>query len=586
MVVSNNLWPDRSRGARPGTVEDMDVREEVRVLRAEVPLGAYPERVTDDLVRWAHERPGATFLAERDGDGWRTIAFDAMLQRVRTVAAALLARGGSPDAPLAVIAPNGIDHAVVVLAAMYAGVPVSPISTGYAQPGSDPARLRALLDVLTPFAMFVPDPSHAAVVAEADPALPLLRDVDALHGDPLDADRAQTAVGADSIAKILFTSGSTGTPKGVITTHRMLSANQTMLAQIWPAAVADPVLVDWAPWSHTAAGNKIFGIALRHGGTFYVDEGKPAPGAFAATLRNLREIAPTFYFNVPRGWALLADEFERDPALAATFFSRVRVLLNAGASIPEALRRRLAEFATRYAGRTVPVVSAWGATETAPMATAVWGEYPAEPETVGTPVPGVEIKLAPVDDLHELRVRAVTVTPGYWRDPAATAAAFDDEGYYKTGDAAELLDAADPSRGILFGGRIGENFKLASGTWVNVGALRLALLEAANELVDDVLLVGADRDELGVLVFARAAASGDPAFRERLRDALTEHNRRNARNSTRIARALILSAPPDAAAGEITDKGSVNQRRALANRPLEVARLLADPLDPQVLAID
>jgi acyl-CoA synthetase (AMP-forming)/AMP-acid ligase II len=269
------------------------------------------------------------------------------------------------------VAPNGIEHAVVVLAAMYAGIPVSPISTGYAQPTSDPARLRALLDVLRPFA--------------------------------------------------------------------------------------------WAPWSHTAAGNKIFGIALRHGGTFYVDEGKPAPGAFAATLRNLREIAPTFYFNVPRGWALLADELERDPALATTFFSRVRVLLNAGASIPEALRRRLAELASRYAGRPVPVVSARGATETAPMATAVWGERPAEPETVGTPVPGVEIKLAPVDDLHELRVRAVTVTPGYWRDPVAAAAAFDEDGYYKTGDAAELLDPADPSRGIVFGGRIGENFKLASG---------------------------------------------------------------------------------------------------------------------------
>ena len=564
----------------------MDVREQARVLRAEVPLGPYPDRVTDDLERWARERPGATFLAERDGDGWRTIAFGATLERARTVAAALLAHGGSEGAPLAVIAPNGIEHAVVVLAAMYAGVPVSPISTGYAQPDSDPARLRALLDVLRPFAAFVPDPAHAAVVAKADPALPLLRDAAVLEANPLHADRAHVAVGADSIAKILFTSGSTGTPKGVITTHRMLCANQTMLAQIWPAAVADPVLVDWAPWSHTAAGNKIFGIALRHGGTFYVDEGKPVLGAFAATLRNLREIAPTFYFNVPRGWALLADELERDPALAATFFSRVRVLLNAGASIPEALRRRLADLAARYAGRPVPVVSAWGATETAPMATAVWGEHPAEPETVGTPVPGVEIKLAPVDDLHELRVRAVTVTPGYWRDAAATAATFDDEGYYKTGDAAELLDAADPSRGILFGGRIGENFKLASGTWVNVGALRLALLEAANELIDDVLLVGADRDELSVLVFARAAASGDPGFRERLRTALTEHNRGSARTSTRIARALILDAPPDASAGEITDKGSVNQRRALANRPLDVERLLAEPPDSEILLLD
>lgn len=564
----------------------MDVREAARVLRSDVPLQPYPARVTDDLVRWARERPDATFLAERYADRWRRIAFGATLRRVRAVAAGLIAAGGSRDAPLALIAPNGIEHAVVVLAAMYAGVPVAPLSTGYAQAGADPTRLRALLDVLGPFAAFVPDAAHALAVARTAPELSVLHDAGALEADPAAADAAHATVGPDHVAKVLFTSGSTGTPKGVITTHRMLSANQTMLAQIWPEAVAEPVLVDWAPWSHTAAGNKIFGIALRHGGTFYVDDGKPAPGAFEATLRNLREVAPTFYFNVPRGWALLADELERDPALAATFFSRVRVLLNAGASIPEPLRLRLAALAARYAGRDVPVVSAWGATETAPMATAVWGERPASPETIGTPVPGVEIKLSPVDGLHELRVRAVTVTPGYWRDPAATAVAFDDESFYKTGDAGELLDPDDPSRGIVFGGRIGENFKLASGTWVNVGALRLALLETANGLIDDLLLIGADRDELGALVFANPGAARDASYRERLRAAIAEHNRNRPRTSTRIARALALGAPPNAAAGEITDKGSVNQRRALANRAADVMRLLAEPADPDVLRFD
>ena len=424
-----------------------DVMESGRVLRAGLPLAAYPDLVTDDLARWAQSTPHAIYLAERDGAAWRTITFAAMFERVRRTAAGLLAAGGTSAAPVAIVAGNGIEHAVVSLAAMYAGIPVSPFSTNYARPDADPARLRALLGVLRPCAAFVPDAAAAECVAFADPSLPILRDARALESDPAAADRAQSAVGPDSIAKILFTSGSTGTPKGVITTHRMLCANQTMVAQVWPAAVEAPVLVDWAPWSHTAAGNKIFGIALRHGGTFYVDGGKPLPGAIETTLRNLREIAPTFYFNVPRGWALLADAFESDETLARTFFSRVRVLLNAGASLPDGLRRRIASLARTHGGRDIPVVSSWGATETAPMATAIWGAHPAEPATIGTPVPGVEIKLAPVEDRFEMRVRGVTVTPGYWRDPQATAAAFDEDGFYRSGDAAHLYDDDDRRAG-------------------------------------------------------------------------------------------------------------------------------------------
>jgi feruloyl-CoA synthase len=570
-----------------------DVMEPGHVLRAGLPLAAYPDRVTDDLAWWARETPHAVYLAERDGDGWRTITFAAMLERVRRTAAGLLAAGGASGAPVAIVAANGIEHAVVSLAGMYAGIPISPLSTNYARAGADPARLRALLDVLRPCAAFVPDAAAAERVALADPALPVLADAAALERDPAAADRAYAAVGPDTIAKILFTSGSTGTPKGVITTNRMLCANQTMVAQVWPAAVESPVLVDWAPWSHTAAGNKIFGIALRHGGTFYVDGGKPLPGAIGETLRNLREIAPTFYFNVPRGWALLADAFESDAALARTFFSRARVLLNAGASLPQALRRRIASLAREYGGRDIPVVSSWGATETAPMATAVWGARPAEPETIGTPVPGVEIKLAPVEDRFEMRVRGVTVTPGYWRDPLATAAAFDEDGFYRSGDAAHLLDADDPSRGIVFDGRLSENFKLSSGTWVNVGAVRLALLEAGTPLIEDAVLAGLDRDELGALVFvapdARASggaepqpsANGDTAAR--VRAAIARHNAQHTTASTRIARALVLSGAPDAARGEITDKGSVNQGRVLANRAADVARLFADPPAPDVL---
>ncbi|MDB5070281.1 MAG: feruloyl-CoA synthase [Candidatus Eremiobacteraeota bacterium] len=560
-----------------------DVMESVRILRAGLPLAAYPDRVTDDLARWAQSTPHAIYLAERDGAAWRTISFAAMHERVRRTAAGLLAAGGTSTAPIAIVADNGIEHAVVSLAAMYAGIPVSPLSTNYARQDADPARLRALLDVLRPCAAFVPDAASAERVTVADPALAILQDAHALESDPAAADSANAAIGPDTIAKILFTSGSTGTPKGVITTHRMLCANQTMVAQVWPAAVESPVLVDWAPWSHTAAGNKIFGIALRHGGSFYVDGGKPLPGAIDTTLRNLREIAPTFYFNVPRGWALLADAFESDETLARTFFSRVRVLLNAGASLPDALRRRIASLARTYGGRDIPVVSSWGATETAPMATASWSAHPAEPETIGTPVPGVEIKLAPVEDRFELRVRGVTVTPGYWRNAMATAAAFDEDGFYRSGDAARLFDDADPSRGIVFDGRLSENFKLSSGTWVNVGAVRLALLEAGAPLIEDVVLAGLDRDDLGALVFVAPRARAGGTVTQQLRRIIERYNQHHSTTSMRIARALVMPDAPNAAAGEITDKGSVNQRRVLANRAADVARLFAEPLDPDVL---
>ncbi len=557
-----------------------------RVLRSDVALGEYPDRVTADLIRWARRTPDAIFLAERDGGGWRTISYVAMLDRVRRIGAALLDAGGSQERPLAIVAENGIDHAAVALGAMYAGVPASPISTGYLRPDADPSRVRAVIDVLQPFAAYVPDIAGAGRFAEACSDVPLMLDADALDANPAPADRAHAELGPDSIAKILFTSGSTGTPKGVITTHRMLSANQTMVQQIWPQVTEGLVMVDWAPWSHTAAGNKTFGMILRNGGTMYVDAGKPLPGLFEETLRNLREIAPTYYFNVPRGYALLLAEFERDDALAAKFFSRVRLLLNAGAAIPESTRVRLAELARRYAGdRTIPVVSAWGLTETAPMATGVWGDRAASHETIGTPVPGVEIKLAPFEDRFELRVRGPNVTPGYWRDPDATAAAFDEEGFFKTGDAGSLLDPEDPSRGIVFGGRISENFKLSSGTWVNAGLLRLDVIEAGEGAIEDVVFAGADRDDVTAIVFLARGLSSDARAAAVVRDALARHNARNATSSTRIARALIAAEPPNGALGEITDKGSVNQRRVLQNRADDVARLYAEPPTAGVLSL-
>ena len=575
------------------------VRESI-VLRSDVPLGAYPERVGDDLVRWAARAPERVFLAERRESGWRSLTYAQALAHARRAGAGLLARGGAGGAPLAILAENGLDHAIAALAALYAGVPFSSISTGYGRADADPARLRAILDTLEPRAIFVPDAAAAARIAATCPHLERIADHTELDGDEATADAAFARIGGDTVAKIVFTSGSTGAPKGVITTHRMLCANQAMLELAWGEYIADPVMVDWMPWSHVASGNKIFGMILHHGGTMYVDEGRPLGDQFAATLRNLREIAPTVYVTVPRGHALLAEVLRGDTALAATFFSRLRLLFNAGASLAPSVRLALSRLAREHGGRDVPILSPYGATETAPMATAVWGTHPPDAVTIGTPVPGVEAKLAPLGDRFEIRLRGPNVTPGYWRNAAATAAAFDEEGYYRTGDAGELADPADPARGIVFRGRLAENFKLSTSTWVNVGALRIALLEAAGGLFEDVVLAGEDRDDVRALVFVEPRAAGalagrgggdraelarSAAVREAATFALRAHNAANPGSSTRIGRLLLLPDGPRLGDGELTDKGTVNQRRALAVRAADVERLYADSADADVLVL-
>jgi feruloyl-CoA synthase len=564
------------------------------VLTSDASLAFVPERVLDDLVRWAAERPHATFVAERDGAGWRTLTYGDALLRVRATAAGILALGATAERPVAVLADNGIDHAIVAHAAMYCGVPVSPLSTGYARGDADPQRLRALLDVLDPALIYAGDDGIAARVRASGSTLPVFTSIVELHGaDVARADAAFASVNAGTVAKVLFTSGSTGTPKGVLTTNLMLSSNQSMIAQAWPQTTIDPVLVDWLPWSHCFGGSHNFGIALRNGGAYYVDAGKPVPGLFATTLANLREIAPTSYYNVPRGFALLLDALERDAALATTFFSRVRLLCNAGAALPDATRARLEALTATYAAdRNVAIISSWGTTETAPLATGCWGSPLPAHDSIGVPMPGVAIKLAPDGGRYEICVQGPNVTPGYWRNAAATAAAFDEEGFYRTGDAVALRDPADPARGIDFRGRIAENFKLSSGTWVNVGSLRLALSDAAAPLIEDVIVAGHDTDAIGVLVFFaldharnaaglpeadRAALARHPAVRECIRSAFAAHNANAAGGSTRVTRALLLDDAPNRGEGEITDKGSINQQRALALRAAAVALLLGPP---------
>jgi feruloyl-CoA synthase len=560
----------------------MSVTDDALILRARVPLGAVPARVGDDLIAHAHATPDAILLAERSGDAWQRVSYAQMLARARRAAAGILARGGTAERPVLVCADNGIAHATVAFGAMHAGVPYAPVSFTLARADRSGARLRGLIDILTPAFAFASEPDVVANLRAAAPDLPIVTHVDALDGDVARADVAFAATTPDTIAKILFTSGSTGTPKGVITTQRMLTANTSMFAAAWPFVMDRPVILDWLPWSHCFGGNHNVGMVLRGGGTLYIDDGRPIPGAFEATVRNLRDIAPTLAFNVPVGWALVCDALERDDALATTFFSRLRQIANAGASLPDSTRARLGALMQRYAAAPVPIVSSWGATETAPLATGSWGDPMPDHDTIGVAAPGVEIKLAPIDDRYEIRVRGANVTPGYWRNPQATANAFDADGFYKSGDAVALRDPERPERGIEFRGRIAENFKLSSGTWVNVGALRLQLLDALAPYALDVAIAGADRDAIGILIYPSAHVAPPGAIVA----ALAAHNAAAPGSSTRVVRARMLRDAPDRAAGEITDKGSLNQRRALDHRAADVARLFADPTDPATIVLE
>jgi feruloyl-CoA synthase len=409
-------------------------------------------------------------------------------------------------------------------------------------------------------------------------------------------------VGPDTVAKILFTSGSTGQPKGVINTQRMMCANQESAAAAWTFLTDHPpVIVDWLPWNHTFGGNHNLNMMLRNGGTLYIDDGKPVPALIGRTVANLREVSPTVYFNVPRGYAALVDYLEKDEALRQKFFARLDLLFYAAAALPQSLWDRLEKLGLEVRGRKVPFISSWGLTETAPAVTMV--HYAIDrPGNIGVPGPGMEVKLAPVGDKLEIRVKGPNVTPGYFKAPDLTEKAFDEEGWLRTGDAVRLADPANPAAGLLFDGRTAENFKLSSGTWVNVGTLRTIAIAAGAPVIEDAVITGHDRDEIGLLIFpslaglrglcpeAGAEAGLDeliarPAVRQALTDGLSRHNAMAQGSSLRIARCMILTEPPSIDANEITDKGYLNQRAVLAKRAELVERLHAEPAPPDVIEI-
>ena len=557
------------------------------LLRSPQALAPGATVVSDWLKHWARHRPGQLFLAERDVAGWRELTYAQALNQVRQVAQGLLSRGLNASRPVVILSDNGVDHALLALAAMHVGVPVVPVSPAYSLMSADHAKLRYIVELIQPGLVFASDPGRfagalTAVGMQATPLTDLMADE---AGTAVDV--AHAATGPDSVAKILFTSGSTGMPKGVLNTQRMITTNQQQAVQLWPfMADTPPVVVDWLPWNHTFGGNYTFNLVLANGGTMYIDGGKPAPGLIETSVRNLRQIAPTMYFNVPRGFDLLMPYLESDEALRRNLFSRCRFVFYAGAALPHNLYARFVKMARASTPEPVHVVSAWGSTDTAPLATAV--HFPVDKAgVIGLPVPGCELKLVPSAGKLEVRLRGPNVTPGYFGRPDLSAQAFDEEGYYRIGDALKFVDPAHPELGLAFDGRVAEDFKLVTGTWVHVGALRVKLIAACDPVVQDAVITGHDRDEIGALLFlnpAVAAGISPQQLRERLRAALASlASDAGGASSLRIGRVLALGSPPQLDAGEITDKGYLNQRAVLQARAGEVERLYASAPDDAVI---
>ena len=563
------------------------------VLRSRHTLTEWEPSITAVLRRRAGEHPDRPLAAQRDAeDRWVTLTYGDAARKADTLAAAFLDLGLGRDKPVMILSGNSLEHLLVSLGAYAAGVPVMPISVAYSLMSADHARIKAIAELTEPGLIFTEDagrfgaaldavsaPSVLIARGERDDALrldDLLTGHSSLDGDP--------GPGADTVAKVLFTSGSTGTPKGVINTHRMLCSNQAMLQAIWPFLGEEPpVLVDWLPWSHTFGANHNLNLALFNGGAIYIDDGRPAPPLFPRTVAALKDVPPTLYFNVPAGYALLAPALENDAELAERFFSRLRFMFYAAAALPDALAERMRALAGEHADHEVPLTSSWGTTETAPCATSM--HYLGAPTgCIGVPIPGCTIKLAPVLDRLEIRVSGPNVTPGYSRAPELAPAAFDEEGFYRSGDAGRMLDPEDPNRGVAFDGRIAENFKLMTGTFVAAGSLRTRLLSVAGVL-SDAVICGQDAEYAAALAWVNPAEARDRSgaeLREHLARALARLNS-EAGSASRIERLLLLEAPPSLDAGEITDKGYLNQRRCLECRAGDVARLYAEPPGPEVI---
>jgi feruloyl-CoA synthase len=586
------------------------------LLRSPVSLPEYSRCVGDDLEHWGRAAPERVFLAQRNGgDAWQTLSYGQALQQVRSIAAGLLAMRLPQGQPVAVLSDNSIKHALLMLACMHVGIPYAAISPAYSLMSQDHGKLKSLIKRLEPGLIYAGAPErfasalaaiaglHHAPVVVGDhcraPAGGMNFSDLAQGGDEAAVDASFTAIGPDTVAKILFTSGSIAEPKGVINTQRMLCASQQAKLSVWPfLAATPPVIVDWLPWNHTFGANHNFNLVLKNGGTLYIDSGRPMPGLFDASVRNLKEIAPTLYFNVPRGFDMLVTALRADADLRRNFFSRLQLMFYAGSALPQNLWQALIELSQAEAGHSIAMVTAWGSTETSPLATDC--HFQADRSgVIGLPVPGTELKLVPNAGKLEIRVRGPNVMPGYLKQPEITAQAFDEEGFYKIGDAVKFADPDRPEAGLVFDGRVAEDFKLTSGTWVNVGAVRIKGLEMLAPVAQDIVVTGHDGDSIGFLVFPNVAACRQLAdlpadapvaevlahakVRERVMHGLQAMRQAASGSSTHATRALLMNEPPSVDAGEITDKGYINQQTVLSRRRELVAQL--DARDEQVLSI-
>ncbi|SCK30115.1 feruloyl-CoA synthase [Vogesella sp. LIG4] len=614
-MAANTTARYRAVSVGSAPVEFDQDSEGVWHLRSKEALAPYPERLGDCLRRGAEQYPQRTLAAQRGADGaWVHLSYAQLLQQARAIGQALRERGLGAERPLMILSGNDLAHLQLALGALYAGIPYCPVSPAYSLVAQDFDKLAGLVRHMTPGLVFASDgaafgPALAAVVPdEVEIALghgnlagrahtPLS---ELLATPPGDIDRVNAAVGPDSIAKFLFTSGSTREPKAVITTHRMLCSNQQMLLQSFPCFGEEPpVLVDWLPWNHTFGGSHNFGIALYNGGSYYIDGGKPTTQGFGETLRNLKEIAPTVFFNVPKGWEMLAEALEQDDALADMFYSRVRLFFFAGAGLSQAAWDKLERVTEARCGERIRIMAGLGMTECSPSCTFTTGPV-MQAGYVGLPAPGCEARLVPVDGKLEARFKGPHVMPGYWRAAEHSAAAFDEAGYYRSGDAVRFYDAAQPQIGLMFDGRIAEDFKLSSGTFVSVGPLRARVISEGAPYVLDAVVTGLDRDEIGLLLFPRLehcaslAGLAEPAGAEAILShaavracfaaLLRSLNRQATGSASRISRLCLMTEAPSIDHGEITDKGSINQRAVLNRRSALVTAMYAGNSPHLILA--
>lgn len=585
----------------------------LKVIQKESDSYLYPKealaelqpRLLDSLVHWAEHRPNQTFVAMRHkGGDWQRITYAEMLNQVRCLATGLRQLDLGITKPLAILSGNDLYHLTLAYAAMYAGIPYCPISPAYSLLATDYEKLSAILEQLTPGALFVADaePFAAAISAVAKQGTPLISVAGGVAGFPAVAfsdllldqpdettDAEFRATGPDTLIKILYTSGSTSHPKGVMTTNRMLCANQQMLLQTFPCfSDQPPVLVDWLPWNHVFGGSHNIGIVLYNGGTLYLDEGRPTPQLFSETLRNLREISPTAYLTVPRGWEELVTALEQDADLRETFFRKMQVFFFAAAGLSDAVRQRLDAVSLAHCGERIRMMAGLGMTETAPSCTFTTVDVD-QTGYVGLPAPGCEVRLVPAGDKLEARYKGPHVTPGYWRNEQSTLSAFDADGYFCSGDALQFVDPSEPELGLVFDGRISEDFKLSTGVFVSVGPLRTRIILQGSPLIQDVVVCGPNQDEIGLLVFPRLEELRDfigvsslrsidelvshPDAKAWLHSLLQQINKDAKGSSSRVVWACWMSAPPSIDKGEVTDKGSINQKVVLLQRAEKIQAL-------------